>query len=376
MLIFVLLFFLTSPIFVSANSIMYQSNLERTGVYDDAGPEKEPILAWKFDAGAPVVGTVLVDEGVAYFSDFDGGVYAAYATDGSLAWEKNLGGQPSFQMALSEDLILVGRRFSRDDEASYLVALDRISGEERWRFEPDDLSGMDAPTIYEGKVFLTSMSEHLFALDLETGNELWRRSIQGGSRQPLISDGMLFIQDNAQSIYAFQAETGEILWSLSSLSDKENSFSTPVIDDCCIYATVVRRDESSILKINKENGRQEDSFVIESPTMASLSLDDDVIYYGDYALGDGRSGYMNALSTITGELQWRFETAGSINSAVAIAGDVIYFGSHDHHLYAIDRHSGELKWRYETDAGIASAPAVVDGRVYFGSIDGHVYVLE
>lgn len=199
---------------------------------------------------------------------------------------------------------------------------------------------------------------------------------RGGSRQPLVSDGMLFIQDNAQSIYAFQAETGEVLWSLSSLSEKENSFSTPVIDGCCIYATIIGRDESSILKINKANGRQESSFAIRFPTMASLSLMDDVIYFGDYALGDGRSGYMNALSAITGELRWRLETAGSINSAAAIAGDMIYFGSHDHHLYALDRHTGEMKWRYETGAGIASAPAVVDGRVYFGSIDGHVYVLE
>ncbi|MBD3898595.1 PQQ-binding-like beta-propeller repeat protein [Halomonas sp. ML-15] len=372
------LFFLVllSPLSLYANSLMYQSNYERTGVYDGYGPESEPVLAWKFDAGAPVVGAILVYDDAVYFSDFEGGVYALNKSDGTLLWEKDLGGQPSLQVTLNEDVVLVGRRFSRDDDESYLIALDRMTGEERWKFEPDDYSGIDAPTIYEGKVFLTSMLEHIFALDLLTGEELWRREIQGGSRQLLISENVLYFQDDSQSVLAMEPETGELKWSRTLSDGKENSFSTPAIDECFIYATLIEHDAASLIKLNKVSGEVEKSFGMEFPTMSSVSVYEGSVFWGDYASGDGGSGYMNAMDAGTGEFLWRVKTEGPINSSAAIAGDTVYFGSHDHYLYAVDRHGGDVKWRYETEAGIASSPSVVDGRVYFGSIDGHVYVLE
>mgnify|MGYP001431203447 CR=1 FL=1 len=147
---------------LTADAKMFQANLERTGVYESIGPKSDPVLAWKFDAGAPLVGTPLVYEGMVYFVDFDGGIYAVNQEDGSLLWEKDLGGQPSFEITVDENLLLVGRRFSRDDDESYLMAIDRMSGDEYWRFEPDDPSGMDSPTVYNGSVFLVSMSSYLF----------------------------------------------------------------------------------------------------------------------------------------------------------------------------------------------------------------------
>ncbi|MCL7931764.1 PQQ-binding-like beta-propeller repeat protein [Halomonas llamarensis] len=118
-------------------------------------------------------------------------------------------------------------------------------------------------------------------------------------------------------------------------------------------------------------------FTIEFPSLSSISLADEVIFFGDEGEGyAGAHGYMNAMDTESGELVWRFETGGFVRGAASIAGGTVYFGSHDHYMYAVDRHTGEMKWRYETDAGITSTPAIVDGRLYFGSIDGYVYVLE
>lgn len=73
-----------------ANSMMFQANLERTGVYDDIGPEDPPKLIWKFDAGAPIFSTPLVYDEIVYFVDFEGGIYAANQSNGSLIWRKDL----------------------------------------------------------------------------------------------------------------------------------------------------------------------------------------------------------------------------------------------------------------------------------------------
>lgn len=374
--LFAFLSLLANPPLAAADPKIFQANLERTGLYNSTGPEDTPTLAWKFYAGAPVVGTPLVYEGGVYFADFDGGVYAVNQSDGGLIWEKDLEGRPSFQIAINEDMLLVGRHPSTEDHQSYLLAINRVTGEDLWKFESSEKSALDSPMIHENTVFITSLDNYIHALNLISGEEMWRHPIQGGSRQPLMSDDILYFQDNTQRIYSLAPESGELLWSYAPPQERETSFSTPAIDDCCIYALFSDDSEASITTINKLNGKKEGNFQIEFSSMSPISIAEDIVYFGDYALGDGSEGSMNAINIKTGEFLWRINTSGSINSAASIAGDTLYFGSHDHYMYAVDRHTGEIKWRYGTGAGIASTPAVVDGRLYFGSIDGHVYVLE
>ena len=310
-----------------------------------------------------------------YFVSFEGGVYAVDREDGSVLWEKNLGGQPSFQITLNEDLLLVGYHFNRGD-GGFLMAIDRLSGEELWKFEADDITGMESPAIYNERVYLAS-SNHLFSLDLSTGEERWRHPISGVSRQLLIYDEVLYFQDDSQTIYSLSLSDGVPHWRYIPPNSKKSLFSTPALKDCCVYALTRNLEGRQFVKLNRHNGQEEAIFSIEPSSTSSVSLARGIAFFGDDGEGNaGAHGYMNAIDIESGELIWRFETEGFVRGAASIAGDTVYFGSHDHYMYAVDRHTGELKWRYETGAGIASTPAVVDGRLYFGSIDGHVYVLE
>lgn len=373
----VVILMLTPSLSMATNSLMFQANLERTGFYDGVGPEEPPELEWKFDTGSPVISTPLVHDGVVYFVDFEGGVYAVNEEDGTVIWEKDLGGQPSFQITMNEEMLLVGVRLSSEDNKSYLIALDRATGKESWRFEARNQTGLGAPAVYGDTVFFTSVSGYLFSLDIATGEERWRFPIQGGQGQLIISNNYLYLQDDSQTLYALSLDLGQEKWRISSPPTNRSAFGTPSADNCCIF-TIRNNDSSgSVAKINKHNGELDAEFTIEFPSLSSISLADEVIFFGDEGEGyAGAHGYMNAMDTESGELIWRFETGGFVRGAASIAGDTVYFGSHDHYMYAVDRHTGEMKWRYETDAGIASTPAIVDGRLYFGSIDGHVYVLE
>ena len=360
-----------------ANSVIFQANLEGTGVYDDTGPEEPPELVWKFDAESPVISTPLVYEGIVYFIDMEGQIYAINEEDGSLAWDRELGGQPSFQITVDEDILLVGLSFFDDSTPSYLLALNRISGDELWRFYTDNQIGLDSPAIYNKKLYFTLMSDYVISLDINTGKELWRLPISGGSGQPLISEDTLYLQDDSQTLYAISLDDKNENWRKSSQGLSLGEIIHPSLNDCCIF-TIRNNDTSGfITKRNKHTGELEAEFKIEYPSVSSISLSGDIAFFGDEGEGHaGAHGYMNAMDTGSGELVWRFETGGFVRGAASIAGGTVYFGSHDHYMYAVDRHTGEMKWRYETGAGIASTPAIVDGRLYFGSIDGHVYVLE
>ncbi len=77
-----------------------------------------------------------------------------------------------------------------------------------------------------------------------------------------------------------------------------------------------------------------------------------------------------------GKIKWRFQTKGHVLSSPAVAGDLVYVGSNDHHLYAIDRESGAEKWKFKTESRVTSSPAVAGGLVYFGSFDGAFYAVD
>ena len=60
-------------------------------------------------------------------------------------------------------------------------------------------------------------------------------------------------------------------------------------------------------------------------------------------------------------------------SSLAVANEVVYFGSQDHNVYALNAATGAYLWSYTTGNLVASSPAVVNGVAYIGSRDYNVY---
>ncbi|HEY0732784.1 MAG TPA: PQQ-binding-like beta-propeller repeat protein [Chitinophagaceae bacterium] len=88
-----------------------------------------------------------------------------------------------------------------------------------------------------------------------------------------------------------------------------------------------------------------------------------------------------------GKPVWKFTTGGEKNYALysyadyyhsspVADGNMIYFGSGDHHIYAVDATTGKLVWKYLTGDVVHSRGATDREQVYFGSFDGHLYALD
>ena len=75
-------------------------------------------------------------------------------------------------------------------------------------------------------------------------------------------------------------------------------------------------------------------------------------------------------------LAWKFKSDGRIYSSPLIQGDLIYFGSGDHHFYALNKTTGKKAWTYETKGAVHSSPVSNGQWVYFGSADGNLYALD
>ncbi len=126
-------------------------------------------------SGSPVTDGEFV---YAYFGSQ--GLYALHA-DGRPAWEKrlgrltiraNFGGDTS--PALCGDLVIL----NQDHEGqSFIVALDKRTGEERWRATRDEVSSWATPLVVDHagrRQVVTSATGLVRAYDAMTGNLLWQ----------------------------------------------------------------------------------------------------------------------------------------------------------------------------------------------------------
>ena len=371
-----LLFFLTGVgLYASPLSC---SQLEECDPASNERLSDKPEFVWGFDAGSPVISTPLIHGRVVYFTGFEGGVYALDSDSGAVVWEKDLQRELGFQIAINDGLVLVPTGFNRG-KGGHLIAMDRITGEEKWRFKTDKVEGFDNPTIHNDMVIVSTTSRpgRLYAIDLETGEEIWRQSATGGTKKPIIYGGSLYHQDGYNSVYSLSLEDGEIQWKYNASLKGDISFSTPVADTCCIYALVADYNSGGIAKIDRADGVEIGFFPVESFSISSISMEDGVLFFGDDGKNRvGPEGHMNAMDATNGKIIWRARVGGFVRGAATIEGDLVYFGSVDNHMYAVDRSSGEIQWRYEAGDMINSKPVVVGGRLLFGSVDGHVYVLE
>lgn len=124
-----------------------------------------------------------VTDGEHVYAWFGTGQIAALDLDGNVVWEKHLGKDyGAYEIAwghassptLYEDLLIL---LCDHDPASYLLALDKRTGEEKWKADRGKgLHSYSTPTVVpgpEGDELVVNSSERLEGYDPKTGERLW-----------------------------------------------------------------------------------------------------------------------------------------------------------------------------------------------------------
>ncbi|HEY2357145.1 MAG TPA: PQQ-binding-like beta-propeller repeat protein [Phenylobacterium sp.] len=111
-------------------------------------------------------------------------------------------------------------------------------------------------TVAGGRVFLTSNSGAVYALNAKTGCAYWRFDVPGGSRSSVVIGklpgvggkgryGVYLTGWTERTAYALDAETGQLIW--KSLVDKQSEVQmtgSPVLHDGKLYVTVSSAEEA------------------------------------------------------------------------------------------------------------------------------------
>jgi outer membrane protein assembly factor BamB len=188
-----------------------------------------------------------------------------------------------------------------------LVALDAAKGTERWRKETGT-PARSAPTVADGRLFLTTIDDRLLAFATQDGRQLWTYQAPNmatavlGQSAPAYASGFVVAGFGSGEIATVRADTGLVVWT-DSLAAPSTAGGT----------------------------------VAEFSTIRGLlTISNDTVY----AISVGRQ--MVALDLHAGRRLWEREVSGE--DSPWVAGDWIFLVSLNQQMAAIDREDGRVAW--------------------------------
>jgi outer membrane protein assembly factor BamB len=218
------------------------------------------------------------------------------------------------------------------------------------------------PTAQDGLVFFGTPSRFVYALEAETGREVWKFELGAAvSGAPEFNEGRIFIgqQGGENDFYCLDAQTGRPIWS----QDVGWVWGSPCVDAGQVFIPEI---EGWAYCLNADSGQ----IVWRYRTGRSLCTEPFVNSKTAYFGGWDRNLY--AFDRKTGDLRWKkFLSGGSDSGVPAIANDRIYLPIGSNLFRCLDARTGDTLWKYEKSNAIFNVtPAYHNGRVYISMLQG------
>jgi outer membrane protein assembly factor BamB len=281
-------------------------------------------LLWKFTTKNAIEAPALIDNGMVYFGNLSGTLYALDLETGKLKWEykteNQIMGSPTLFKAGSKTILAVG---SYD---YYLHGVDASTGVGLWKYESDNFLN-SAPAIYKGKAVFGGCDGFLHLVNMTNG----------------LSAGKV-------EVATYVASSPAIVGNMAYIGDYDAGFSCINLDE----KKVEWRFQ------NTENNL---------PFIASPSV------VGDKILIGSRDKFFYCLDRKTGKILWKKNTGNRVDaSAVANNKQVLLINMRGD-LMLLNQNDGSTVWTYDLGTAAINAPAVINNAIVVAGSDGNVYFL-
>ena len=171
-------------------------------------------VIWTHATRGRVRATPATDGRLIYVGGFDGAMYALDRSDGKLAWSFQTAGNNEFKIgsiqssaAVADGLVVFGSRDYR------LYALDAATGKLAWIAPHEGSWVIGSPAIVGGKACVGSSDLKIVqCVDLKTGQELWRASVNGAAfASPAVAGQSLVIGTFGGTLYQLNLADGKVV---------------------------------------------------------------------------------------------------------------------------------------------------------------------
>ena len=348
-------------------------------------------VAWRSDIGdgggyrRKIMAQPVVANGVVFTMDSEAVVSAFDLATGNRAWRLDTKGKDNESTNIGGGLGVDQGTLYAVNGLGDVLAIDPVNGTERWRAELG-APARSAPTIAEGRIFVTTIEEKLVALASSDGHALWSHRASTpttsllGRPAPAYSRGLIVGGFGSGELSAMRAESGRVAWTdglgatrgRSSIADLLSIRGAPVISNGRVYAISMG---GLLAAIDLPTGRR-----LWERQMAGV---DAPLVAGDWLFVISADQEMVAVNATDGRIAWiaplpRWDNPEKQRDALTwygpllVSDRLVVTGTNEEAL-SISPYTGEILGR-QSLSGAASPvpPLVADGTLLVVSDDGRV----
>ncbi|HYA60493.1 MAG TPA: PQQ-binding-like beta-propeller repeat protein [Candidatus Acidoferrum sp.] len=125
---------------------------------------------------------------------------------------------------------------ARHTDAHLLIALgSTANGISNWLFVAKGI--LASPSMPKGTVYIGSLDHNVYALDANTGAEVWSYTTGDSVGDvPIVANGIVYVGSLDHNVYALDANTGAKVWSYTTKSTLGRlSYSSPAVVNGVVY---------------------------------------------------------------------------------------------------------------------------------------------
>ena len=277
---------------------------------------------WSFRSDKRIVGTPAAAEGVIVFGSADKNIYGLDTNTGRHLWTMATSAPVLGAVVAIEN----GTAYIGGSDSTFR-AIDIRTGKALWEYK--DVKGYieTRPCIEGDAVIFGAWDNTLYALDKHTGKELWkwtggltRMQFSPAAVWPVAADGKVFITDPQRAMTAIDLKTGETVWrtfqsmvreTIGISEDKERIYSKTMNDSVVCYAAKGNQP--------MEIWASDVGFGYEHAP--SMPIEKEGVVFGST-----KNGLIFALDAWTGKVLWKHKVGNSlINTVVPLSKNQLLF---------------------------------------------------
>jgi outer membrane protein assembly factor BamB len=280
-----------------------------------------------------------------------------------------------------------------DGDVDHLAALDLATGKEVWQVRMDathrghdgsEDGPISTPVIADGRIFSLDPAGKLFAFDQAKGRELWKRDLKaelggvapfwGYATSPLPVGKALVVQaagEQSNNLVALDPATGKTLWSAQPAT--QNGYSSPVLLKLAGVPQIVAATTDKVFGVDPETGA-----VLWSTASSGEPRQSPTLLPGDRLLLTAwQDATLLQVSREAGAWKvqqlWQKPVLKSSYSP-SIYHDGWIYGMNGTYLVCIQPDTGEVKWREKVYN--ATLLRVGDYLAVLGERSGNLQIVE
>lgn len=266
---------------------------------------------WSYATNGPIYSSPAVEGKNVVFGSADSSIYCLDAIRGSFIWKFK-----TYASVVASPIIRNGIVFIGSSDGRFR-GLRMTDGSLQWEYSGIKGFIESTPAYAKGKVIFGAWDEHLYCLNADTGDLLWKWNsgrkgilLSPAACEPVIADGKVFIVAPDRYMTSIDGESGRTVWrtnqfqvreTIGGSTDGKDVYVRTMNDS--IYALSAEADFPSVhWSFNAGFGYDINSAMIKEK--------DGIVFYPT------KNGLVLAVESNTGKIVWKHKTGVGITNTI------------------------------------------------------------